>query len=275
MDQLSTLLSGFGFSARVVYNGTFSGASSFNDEGQRGRLHLVRNGPITIHHDDRLPLHVAVPSLVFYPRGLNHRLSTSAGSAPSLFCAEIAVERDKHSPLTKALPDCVQLPLTSASGLGPVLGLLFDEAATDRSGQHLVLNRLCEVLIVQLIRHEFQSNQRAQGILSGLADPGLSRALVAIHGDPGQPWKVEALARISAMSRSKFAKHFHQVVGTTPAEYLADRRMELARRLLKKNKPVRTVALEVGYGSQPAFTKAFTAKCGKSPRRWLNSLRAP
>jgi AraC-like DNA-binding protein len=158
--------------------------------------------------------------------------------------------------------------------LRQTLDLLFDEAATQQSGQQLVLDRLCDVLLVQVIRHAFATDQLDQGTLSGFSDPGLSRALVAIHNDLAYAWNLEKLASISGMSRSKFAKHFHEVVGRTPAEYLADQRMTLAQKLLKKHKPVQTVALEVGYGSQPAFTKAFTAKLGMSPRAWLNRLHS-
>lgn len=37
---------------------------------------------------------------------------------------------------------------------------------------------------------------------------------------------------------------------------------------LDEDRPVGTVALEVGYSSQPAFTKAFTRRVGMSPREW-------
>jgi AraC-like DNA-binding protein len=46
----------------------------------------------------------------------------------------------------------------------------------------------------------------------------------------------------------------------------------VAQKLLKRHKPVQTVAPEVGYTSQPAFIKAFTAKLGMSPRAWLNRM---
>jgi AraC-like DNA-binding protein len=46
-------------------------------------------------------------------------------------------------------------------------------------------------------------------------------------------------------------------------------RISLARSVLEKNVPVKKVAQDVGYGSQPAFTNAFTVRLGISPRAWL------
>jgi AraC-like DNA-binding protein len=54
---------------------------------------------------------------------------------------------------------------------------------------------------------------------------------------------------------------------------LAGWRIVLAQSLLEKKQPMETVALDVGYGSQPAFTKAFTSRIGMSPRAWLKRTR--
>lgn len=275
MDRLSALLGRYTFSASVFYNGEFCGSNGFSEGEQVGHLHLVRRGPVIIHHEDRPSLQIEEPTLVFYPRGLNHRLHVAPGTLASLLCATIAFQGGAQSALANALPDYLQMPLARVAGLTQTLNLLFDEASAARPGQKMVLDRLCDVLIVQGMRYALQTGQLDEGRLSGLSDAGLSRVLVAIHNDPASSWSLEKFAELSGMSRSKFAKRFHEVVGTTPADYLTDRRMSLAQKLLKRHKPVQTVALEVGYGSQPAFTKAFTARLGMSPRAWLNQAHQP
>jgi AraC-like DNA-binding protein len=272
MEQLSILLSRFSFSARVFYNGQFCGANSFCRQEQVGHLHLVRAGTVIVHHDSHPSIHIHEPSLLFYPRGMNHQLFVPPGSPAQLLCATIAFQGGANNALAKAMPDYLLMPFKELSRLARTFDLLFEEAGHDEHGRQVVLDRLCEVLTIQTMRHAFQTGQLALGMLAGLSDPGLARALDAIHGEPAKPWSLERLAQIAGMSRSKFAKHFHDIVGTTPAGYLTDWRMQLAQNLLKANKSVKVVAQEVGYGSQPAFSKAFTAKFKRSPRAWLGAL---
>lgn len=273
MDTLSRLLAAFSLSARVFYNGRFCGSNEFLDEGKAGQLHLVGAGSVVMHHEEREALRIAVPSLVFYPRGLRHRLHVPEGDDVHLLCAEVLFDGGAQNALARALPDCVHWPLSADPTASRLLGVLFEEAQVDTIGQQLVLNRLCEALLVQVVRHAVRTCDIPRGMLAGLADPGLSRVLVAIHNEPAGDWTLEALASLSHMSRSKFARHFHQVVGMPPAEYVAGRRMELAQKLLLRRKAVLSVAHEVGYASQPAFTKAFTAHFGRSPRAWLQATR--
>ncbi|OGB25722.1 MAG: AraC family transcriptional regulator [Burkholderiales bacterium RIFCSPLOWO2_02_FULL_57_36] len=274
MDQLSSLLRRFKLSARVFHTGELCGLSDYGKEGDVGHLHLVRAGTVTVHHPGNPSLHIDTPTLLFYPRALSHRLVVPPNSAAEVLCATIAFQNGAQNPLARALPDYLQIALDRLAELAPTLGLLFDEAFRSRSGKQLILDRLCDVLVVQVIRHAIETNQVATGMLAGMADAGLAHALMSMHDDPAQPWNLEQLAKLAGMSRSRFAARFHEVVGTTPADYLTGWRIVLAQSLLEKNRPVKTVALDVGYGSQPAFTKAFTSRIGMSPRAWLQRTRS-
>ena len=273
MDQLSTLLHRHSFNGRVFFNGEFCGANSIEEEGRFGHLHIVRKGRVLMNHEDGTTVHLNEPGIVFYIRGLNHRLCVPAGTSAKLLCARIQFDGGRQNPLAKALPDILHIPLAAVPRLAVLLDMLFSEADEYYPGQQLTLDRLCDVVVVHVMRHAYETGQLKQSILSGLADRGLSRALVLMHDDPAHPWDLHSLAKECGMSRSKFAKHFHDVLAETPADYLAGRRMLLAQHLLKKNKPVKAIASEVGYASQPAFTKAFTAKIGMSPREWLKMSR--
>lgn len=271
MSQLTELLNRHILRASVFYNGRFCGDNSFNEEGKAGHLHIVREGEVVMHHAARPALRVDAPALVFYPQGMNHRLCSAPGKPPLLLCARVTVQGGELSALPKALPECIHIPLDRIKNMAGLLNVLFKESDTDYPGRQVVMDRMCDVVVVQIIRYAFENGQLTAGTLSGLTDPGLSRALEAIHTDPAHPWRLERLAEISGMSRSKFARYFHETVGTTPADYLTERRMIMAKVLLKKHKAIKAVATEVGYGSQPAFTKAFTARHGISPRTWSRS----
>jgi AraC-like DNA-binding protein len=100
-------------------------------------------------------------------------------------------------------------------------------------------------------------------------DPQVSQALAVIHADPARPWTVAALAQHTNLSRSAFALRFAERTGQTPAAYIAALRLALAADKLKLSlDPVVTIADEVGYGSNAAFTRAFTRRYGVSPNRF-------
>jgi AraC-like DNA-binding protein len=269
MDKLSSLLGRQAFSARIFYNGHFCDANQFHENGSAGHLHLVRQGPAEFVHDDGTVLRIEVPSLVFYPRGLSHRLQVPGGHGALLLCADIVFEGGMANPLARVLPDCLHMPLSACAGLGATLELLFAEAGRTEPGRELILDRLCDVLLVQVIRREFEQGKLSLGLLAGLADRQLSAALAAIHERAHEPWTLEALARLACMSRASFVDHFRRVMGIPPGEYLSRWRIALGGRLLRQGMPVKLASSRAGYTSPSTFTRAFTAQMGASPREWL------
>jgi AraC-like DNA-binding protein len=90
-----------------------------------------------------------------------------------------------------------------------------------------------------------------------------------MHGSPAHPWSLDELASRAGMSRSSFANLFQDKVGLTPGSYLVGWRITLAQDLLRKGKPLKLVAEEVGYAGPPALSRAVRAMTNQSPREWL------
>jgi len=109
------------------------------------------------------------------------------------------------------------------------------------------------------------------GLISGLADPALARALTALHERPGEAWSLEAMAQEAGMSRSAFAARFKSTVGQTPADYLLDWRVGIAQSRLLQGDSVKFLADMLGYANASALSRAFSQKLGLSPRDWLKS----
>ena len=266
MDAVSTLLLRLGFSAEIFFQGGFCGSNHFPVQPMRGHLHLLRTGTLTLIQEDgtELPLHG--PAVAWYPRPHAHGLATGAGQA-ELLCASVHLAGDDA--MVDALPACLHANLAQLPALAGTLALLFDEAGTADLGHELVLNRLCEVLIVQLLRHALDRKLMSATALAGSSDAALGKAMHAMQAHPGGKWTVEKLAALCGMSRSRFARQFHVVVGCPPAQYLNQQRIARAQALLRQGRLVQDVAIEVGYSSQPAFTRAFRAGARLSPRDWL------
>lgn len=269
MDKLSLLVGRHSFNARIFYNGTFCEANQFTEDGVSGQLHVVREGPVDFIHDDGTVIHITEPSLLFYPRGASHRLQAVPGHSAILLCAHIMFQDGMSNPLARVLPSCLVLPLSEIAGLQGTLALLFDEAARAEPGREVILDRLCDVLLIQVVRREFESGRLSLGLLAGLSDRQLSLALAAIHERPHEPWSLQTLAQVACMSRAAFTERFREVMGIPPGEYLTRWRIGVGSRLLREGMPVKQVSSRAGYTSPSTFTRAFTTMMGASPREWL------
>jgi AraC-like DNA-binding protein len=272
MDKISSLVGRYSFKAQVFFNGAFCNSNEFEQNGLAGHLHLVRSGPVVFSGPDTGVVRVDEPSMVFYPRGHRHRLEVPAGHTAQLLCATISFHAGGSNPLARVLPDCMVLPLRAVGTIRQTLYLMFAEANEMPQGREVILDRLCDVLIIQVIRHQFDSGALPVGLLAGLADRQLALALEAMHERPREPWQLDSLARLACMSRSRFTEHFRNLVGMPPMEYLARWRIGLAQSLLRKGAPVKIASAEAGYASPAAFTRAFGSVVGVSPRQWLRGL---
>ncbi len=159
-------------------------------------------------------------------------------------------------------------------GLEQTLGLLFAESERVRCGQRLLADRLFDVLVLQLLRWLLDHPAEAAlptGMLTGLSDPKLARALTAIHEQPGFAWSLAAMAEAAGMSRSAFAVAFKPHVGHTPVEYLTQWRIAIAQALLRDGVSLKTASLQLGYRNASSLSRVFTQSVGVSPRAWLQT----
>jgi len=276
-DRLSALLERFRVRARLFYAGPLCGATRF-DEKDRGFLHVLREGHLTLSHTARgLPrsLEIREPSsLLFYPRHVVHTFHNPPIDGSQFTCATLDFAGGAMNPVARALPALIVLPLTRVEGLDSALSLLFAETERVRCGQRLLADRLFEVVLIQLLRWMINHPAEAgiqTGLLTGLSDPRLARTLVAMHEAPGEAWNLERMAACAGMSRSAFAAAFHGIVGQTPADYLADWRISLAQARLLHGVPIKLLADELGYANPSALSRVFSAKVGLSPREWLRA----
>lgn len=174
-----------------------------------------------------------------------------------------------QSPVLAALPTCIRHDTGADPGDDPGMASLVDLICTEyraqRCGAGTVLNRLAEVLFVRLLRAEIQKGAIGTGLLAGLADPRLARALVAIHGAPGQDWTNAAMAGAAGLSLSRFVELFRARLGQSPQAYLRQWRLSLARRDIERGDRIDAIARRYGYGSPEALTHAFRRATGLAP----------
>jgi AraC-like DNA-binding protein len=191
-----------------------------------------------------------------------------------VICGFFTCDARPFNPLLDALPRFMRFGRAAS---GPADGLLEQfirfasaETNTKRAGSQSILNRLSELMFVETIRMQMEQLAATNtGWLAGLRDPLVGRVLALLHARPAHAWTLEELAVECGASRSVLADRFNHLTGYPPIQYLTRWRMQVAaKRLSDTGAKVATVAEEVGYDSEAAFSRAFKKFSGRSPSEW-------
>lgn len=271
-DPLAPLLTHFKAEARLFFAGNLCDDAHFGADHGTGFLHLLRAGSVRLHDTTGYAVTLDEPTLIFYSRPLSHHFQINPLSGADLVCASMRFEHKAFNPISFALPARFQCPLSAFKGADALLGLLFNEALEQKPGRQHVLDRLFEVVLIDVLRIALAREDAEPGLFRSLLHPQLSKALTAIHADPATTWSLDTLASLAGMSRSSFAATFKHEVGDTPGNYLTRWRVTLAQAMLREGVPLKLVAERVGYASQAGFLRAFKMVIGASPTAWKNGL---
>lgn len=254
-------------------------------------VHLAEGDIVVVPHGEphalsSAPGMRAEPDLAIHrrpqdDRALPFQLKTgSHGSADAhLICGFFACDVRPFNPLLESLPRFLHI---ARDGAGEADGILEQfirfasaETSKSRAGGQTVLNRLSELMFVEVVRrHMDQLAGHNTGWLAGLRDPMVGRALMLMHAMPARAWTLEALAIEAGASRSVLGERFNRLMGYPPIHYLTRWRMQLAaRRLTETAEKVAAVAEGTGYDSEAAFSRAFKKYSGVSPSEWRAGRR--
>ncbi|WP_033070061.1 AraC family transcriptional regulator [Thalassospira australica] len=148
--------------------------------------------------------------------------------------------------------------------------LVRDEALSERPARDVVLDHLLQVLLIETVRSAGETSD-GKGLVKGLSDPKIARALRQIHDAPQTAWTVADLARAAGMSRSAFFTKFNRKLGLAPMEYILNWRITLAKSMLRQRQySIAEIAEKIGYGSTSAFSVAFSRRVGQPPARFAH-----
>jgi len=158
--------------------------------------------------------------------------------------------------------------------LSMALEFIHHESQSTRPGYIAVAGRLMDLLFIQILRSALTQPTVPIGLLAGLADPHINRALSAIHATPDAQWTVANLAKQAGLSRTIFAERFRAMVGATPIQYVTRWRMTIAEDLLSRTDlGIEIIRTRLGYASGFVFARAFRAHSGLSPRDYRLSKK--
>lgn len=193
------------------------------------------------------------------------------GPQVRILCGYVQCEATGFAPFRAVLPEFIHIPTAgegAADWLSGTVAEIVTEVDQPQPGGGPVLERLTEIAFLEILRRQFLT-PAPHGWLAAILDPALSRALLALHGDPQQDWTLEELAPESGLSRSALVTRFAEVLGTSPMRYLRDWRLYLAtQELAATSTPIIAIATRAGYGTEAAFTRAFRRSYGIPPAEW-------
>ncbi|MFE9127496.1 cupin domain-containing protein [Streptomyces sp. NPDC007148] len=234
--------------------------------------------------------------VVMIPSGAPHRVITAGEAGPTgtadtageafvttrsehggepvidLFCGHYTFDAGAGSLLFASLPDPVHVSFGQSAESDEVLrmlsALMRGEARREGEGTAAILSALCTVLLAMVLRTA-RGEATGATLWTAAADGRIASAVEGMLNEPGADWTIERLSRAAAMSRATFLRHFTRDTGTTVGAFLARARLMAAAELLTTtDATVASVAGQVGYSSESAFSRAFRAHLGTTPARF-------
>jgi AraC-like DNA-binding protein len=190
-----------------------------------------------------------------------------------LVCGFLACDARPFNPLLENLPAVLKARAAqdhSPDWLAQFIRVAVAESAHKNAGSESVLAKLSELMFIEVVRRHLHTLPPERvGWLAGLRDPFVGKALSLMHARPAHDWTIEELGKKVGLSRSVLAERFTDLLGMPPMQYLARWRMQIATRFLSDaSANIASIAEEIGYESEAAFSRAFKKLVGVPPSLW-------
>lgn len=284
-DVLSDVLRSLRTTGTVYFCDQLSSPWEKQFSGEKGAsFHQIRRGNCRLESEGVIE-YLGPGDLVFLAPGRPHALTSEPASDTEgeyqadvlLLCGYCSFDNSIGSSVTELFPDIIVIrdqQLQSHGWLKAILDQLSREYLSMHPGSEIVVNRMTEVLIVELVRINF-GQQEDMPLIKALADRYVGKALQQLHQQPDRPWSLEVLATDVGLSRAAFAKRFKTLVGQPMFDYLTTLRMQQACQLLSETDlPLYDVAGRAGYESDLAFTRTFKKRLGETPTSFRKRKKA-
>ncbi|MBT4042736.1 MAG: AraC family transcriptional regulator [Rhodospirillaceae bacterium] len=299
-DPISDILRLIHLKGCVYFQSDFSSPWGMEmSAGPFAQYHAVLGGQcwLTLSGERHL---LEIGDVVLLPRGDAHALADSpatstrpgievlsaiqSGQKPfpdgettaRLLCGHFEFDRTMKHPFVGDLPRLIHIKSTSngqPDWLKAITPMLVGNMGAEQPGTNTIVERLAEVLLIQVLRSYFLDQSGEHGFLAALGDRHINDALKFIHVGAERDITLAEVAKAVGLSRSSLATRFKELVGDTPMNYLTSWRMLKAREILQSGSvPLLEVAERVGYTSESAFSRAFKRQHGQSPGAFRHSV---
>ncbi len=225
-----------------------------------GDIFLIGNDEIHLCHDDR---DLIMQVFMFAPEFLN---SGYANPFDYEFLRPF-YERTEHF-CNKIEKD------TAVSGrLTDLLSEMEKEYTTRQNAYDLMIKSLLLEFMALIVRHYFTGNKTdPKENLSGSATEKVRDIITYLDAHYGEPVSLGTLAEHFSLSVPYLCSTFKTFTGSSPINFLINRRILAAKELLTSSeKSILDISEECGFGSLSNFNHLFKSLTGRSPRDYRRS----
>jgi AraC family transcriptional regulator len=158
--------------------------------------------------------------------------------------------------------------------ISATISFLIESAAasfeTDKDASREFLKRACALLrATRRAERRSKDSLEPRPTANGLAPWQVNRVVAYIDSHLATQIRAVDLAKHIGLSTGQFFRAFKLSVGIPPFEYIRQRRIALARELLKRtSEPMSQVAIASGLCDQSHLCRVFRRTFGQSPGAW-------
>lgn len=150
-------------------------------------------------------------------------------------------------------------PMVTTGGAAPCLDMMLDLIRA-RYGAELAL-RVAGAFLYEPVHGPAVPQQAVPAARLARADPALGAAIAIMERAVEDPPTVAEIARRVGLSPRRLEMLFADHLGTSPARFFRDLRLDEARRMVTDTRlPMHEIALRTGFAGQAAFARAFRAR---------------
>jgi hypothetical protein len=254
-------------------------------------MHYALSGQSVLTYPGGTPIDLSPGTMVILPRHMAHDVAATGegaampadlqhcglqgqgievlesgwhGTGVVLLCGFVGATYQGTHGLFDYLPAAIIEHAKHGDAIGNAFATLVHELADPQPGTAAMTAALMRQCLLAVLRKRAQGGICNVPWLSALEHPKISKALR------------DVLLHPAGMSRSAFSEHFSRTFGRTAMEFVKEVRLRRAAELLVTTKrPIKAIAVDVGYQSRSHFTQAFKQTHGLHPAAYREQGNQP
>lgn len=201
---------------------------------------------------------------VIIPPYVEHTEHSDAGSPLEYYVLAIdgiGFQEEGESTCTEMLCNFSSNPFIT-----PMFEQIQYEVRNQKYGSDAICQKLLEILIIKIIRSK---NLVPVSTSSVKMTKECAQIKDYLDANYGEHITLDTLTRLTHMNKYYMAHSFTKYTGLSPIQYLNERRLETACRLLRETDySVSDISSTVGFSSQSYFTQIFRKRYGTTPIKY-------
>ena len=191
-----------------------------------------------------------------------------------IMCGLVEYEDAISHPITSSLPSIFHLSnIKNEDSIWITVQQIDSEINRSGNKKNTIIDRLTEVLFIQLLHQYIREENHLTGFLAALREPRIVKILQLIHKHPEVHWTLDMMSENVGMSRATLQRKFKSELDISPITYLNRWRISKAYQLVKhSSQSLDRVADSIGFSDARTLRTAFKRQYGITPSELRNKL---